>query len=66
MLTNNIINLVYAYVVGYLPTFVVSTDNTTNSNVTIKQIMDSQAIFITLSETAQIKSVSDTPLYTSL
>lgn len=66
MLTNNVINLLYAYVVGYLPTFIVSTDNITNSNVVIKQVIDSQAIFITLSETAQIKSIPDNPLYTSL
>lgn len=63
MLANNIINLLYAYVVGYLPTFAVYTNNTVNNNVTIKKIIDSQAIFITVSETVQVKTTPDIPLY---
>jgi len=62
MPSNNIINLSYGYVVGYLPTFGVYENNTINSNVKIKQVLESQSVFMTISETVQMKNIQDETL----
>ena len=59
MPSNNIINLLYGYVIGYLPTFGIYANNTINGNVTIKTVLESQSIFITISETVQIKNTQE-------
>ena len=62
MPSNNMINLTYGYVVGYLPTFGVYENNTINSNVKIKQVLESQSLFMTISENVQIKNTQDETL----
>jgi len=62
MFTNNIINLTYAYVVGYLESYFIYSTNINNNNVVIKQAKDSQSIMITLSETAQLKRLPNEPI----
>jgi hypothetical protein len=62
MFTNNIINLTYAYVIGYLESYFIYSTNINNNNVVIKQAKDSQSIMITLSETAQLKRLPNEPI----
>jgi hypothetical protein len=62
MFANNIINLTYAYVVGYLESYFIYSTNINNNNVVIKQAKDSQSIMITLSETAQLKRLPNEPI----
>lgn len=62
MFTNNIINLTYAYIIGYLESYFIYSTNINNNNVVIKQAKDSQSIMITLSETAQLKRLPNEPI----
>jgi len=62
MFTNNIINLTYAYVVGYLESYFIYSTNTNNNNVIIKQSKDSQSIMITLSEAPRLKRLQNEPI----